>query len=72
MLFLCFKKMKFHNLKNNIKRKFAYNVNRGYGINGLNDGFQYKNLLANFSHLRHTKKTPWIKHFIKFIEVNKK
>ena len=40
--------------------------------NGLNDGFQYKNLLANFSHLRHTKKTPWIKHFIKFIEVNKK
>ena len=60
------------NFKNNIKRKFAYNVNRGYGINGLNDGFQYKNLLANFSHLRHTKKTPWIKHFIKFIEVNKK
>ena len=55
----------------NIRKKFAYKVKRGYGINGLNDGFQYKNLLANFSHLRHTKKNPWIKYFIKYIKEKK-
>jgi cobyrinic acid a,c-diamide synthase len=59
------------NFKSNIKFKYAYNMKRGYGINGSNDGFQYKNLLANFSHLRHTKKNPWIKHFINFIKEKK-
>ena len=57
--------------KKNIRKKFAYKVKRGYGINGLNDGFQYKNLLANFSHLRHTEKNPWIKYFIKYIKEKK-
>ena len=51
--------------KKNIRKKFAYKVKRGYGINGLNDGFQYKNLLANFSHLRHTKKKSMDKIFYK-------
>ena len=57
--------------KKNIKNKYAYDVNRGYGINGESDGFIYKNLLANFSHLRHTEKYPWIKYFINFIKENK-
>jgi len=59
------------NFKSNIKFKYAYNMKRGFGISGSNDGFQYKNLLANFSHLRHTKKNPWIKHFINFIKEKK-
>ena len=55
----------------NAKKIFAYNVKRGHGINGKKDGFQYKNLLANFSHLRHTKKCQWIKHYIKFVKEKK-
>ena len=58
-------------LLNKDSKNHAYNVERGFGINGLSDGFQYKNLLANFSHLRHTKKCPWIKYFINFIEESK-
>ena len=53
------------------KYKYAFNIKRGYGINGKKDGFQYKNLLANFSHLRHTKKCQWIKHYIKFVKEKK-
>ena len=54
----------------NHKYKHIYNMKRGYGINGNDDGFVYKNLLANFAHLRHTKKSPWIKYFINFIKEN--
>ena len=54
----------------NQKNKHVYDVARGYGINGRYDGFVYKNLLANFAHLRHTKKSPWVKHFINFIKEN--
>ena len=59
-------------LLNKNSKNYAYNITRGFGINGLSDGFQYKNLLANFSHLRHTKKCPWIKYFINFIKESKK
>ena len=58
-------------LLNKNSKNYAYNITRGFGINGISDGFQYKNLLANFSHLRHTKKCPWIKYFINFIEESK-
>ena len=54
----------------NQKNKHVYDVARGYGINGRYDCFVYKNLLANFAHLRHTKKSPWVKHFINFIKEN--
>ena len=57
---------------NNVKKyKYAYDVKRGYGSDGEHDGYIYKNLLANFSHLRHTKKYPWIKYFMNFIEEKK-
>ena len=58
-------------LLNKNSKNYAYNITRGFGINGISDGFQYKNLLANFSHLRHTKNCPWIKYFINFIEESK-
>ena len=58
-------------LLNKNSKNYAYNITRGFGINGVSDGFQYKNLLANFSHLRHTKNCPWIKYFINFIEESK-
>ena len=40
-----------HNTK---KYKYAYNIKRGYGINGKKDGLIYKNTIASFSHLRST------------------
>ena len=56
---------------NKEKIQFAYKIKRGYGINGDADGFIYKKLLANFSHLRHTSKMPWIKYFINYVKESK-
>ncbi|WP_299876053.1 cobyrinate a,c-diamide synthase [uncultured Cocleimonas sp.] len=47
--------------------KFAYNVHRGVGITGDKDGWIYKNLLANYSHLRNTEKFEWAKQFVGFV-----
>ena len=51
--------------------KFAYQVNRGYGINGQNDGFQYKNLLACYAHQRNTQQNQWISNFLNFVKTSK-
>ena len=52
--------------------KFAYQVVRGHGINGKSDGFIYKNLLANYTHMRNTGFNNWIERFLAFIAANKK
>ncbi len=52
--------------------KFAYKVKRGTGINGKNDGYIYKNLLANYTHQRNTKNNPWAERFINFAKAHKK
>ena len=49
------------------KGKFAYKVLRGVGINGEYDGWVYKNLLANYSHMRDTDCFHWAQRFIKTI-----
>ena len=65
-----FKAHEFHysdvELLNN-KYKFAYDVKRGYGINGKKDGLVYKNLLASYTHLRDTKQSKWVENFVQFI-----
>jgi cobyrinic acid a,c-diamide synthase len=48
--------------------KYAFDMKRGYGINGKVDGLIYKNTVASFSHLRSTDAFNWIEYFIKFIE----
>ena len=59
----------YSSVKYNSKRyKYAYNIKRGYGINGKKDGLIYKNTIASFSHLRSTDKFNWAKYFINFIE----
>ncbi len=61
----------FHYSSVKFKKKryrYAYNVKRGYGINGRKDGLIYKNTIASFSHLRSTSKFNWTRYFIKFIE----
>ncbi len=51
--------------------KYAYNVKRGTGINGKNDGLIYKNLLANYTHLRDTSQHHWTQRFIRFVSQTK-
>ena len=52
------------------KGKFAYKVHRGVGITGEYDGWVYKNLLANYSHMRNTESYQWAKRFVNFIRNN--
>ncbi len=47
--------------------RFAYQVMRGRGIDGQYDGIRYKNLLAGYAHLRHTRRNPWAQRFVQFI-----
>ena len=47
--------------------KFAYKMRRGSGVNGINDGLIYKNLLANYAHLRDTSQHHWVAQFVDFI-----
>jgi cobyrinic acid a,c-diamide synthase len=53
------------NLKTPVK--YAYEMRRGSGINGVNDGLVYKNLLANYAHLRDTSQHHWVSQFVNFI-----
>ena len=49
------------------KGKFAFKVQRGVGITGDYDGWVYKNLVATYSHIRHTESNPWANRFIAFV-----
>lgn len=51
---------------------FAYDVQRGAGITGNADGFQYKNVLASYAHLRDTEQSPWIERFLNFVAAIKR
>lgn len=60
----------FKNLEsidNNPNIKYAYEMKRGSGISGLHDGLIYKNLLANYAHLRDTSRFHWVSAFVQFI-----
>ena len=46
--------------------RYAFDVKRGYGITGTQDGLIIHNIQANFSHLRHTAQKPWVKEFLNF------
>lgn len=56
-----------NDLSLNSEIKYAYNMKRGSGITGSNDGLIYKNLLANYSHLRDTSRYHWVSEFVEFI-----
>ena len=53
------------NLPDNLT--YAFDVKRGTGIDGKHDGIVYKNLLANYAHLRNTRQSPWVHGFIHFV-----
>ena len=44
--------------------QFAYKVERGYGVDGSHDGLVYKNLLANYSHMRNVGSSRWAERFV--------
>ena len=47
--------------------EFAYQVNRGHGIDGHHDGLIIGNLVAGFAHHRNTKADPWVERFVAFV-----
>ena len=51
--------------------RFAYRVERGTGIDGSHDGLVYKNLLASYTHQRHTAANPWVHAFLNFVQTHK-
>ena len=51
--------------------QYAYQVNRGYGIDGVNDGIVFKNLLACYAHQRNTQQNQWIPNFLDFVKSHK-
>jgi cobyrinic acid a,c-diamide synthase len=47
--------------------RFAYDVQRGHGIDGRHDGIVHKNLLASYAHLRDVAGNPWARRFVNFV-----
>ena len=44
--------------------RFAYRVERGYGVDGRHDGLIHRNLLANYSHMRNVGSNDWARRFV--------
>jgi cobyrinic acid a,c-diamide synthase len=47
--------------------QFAYDVERGHGIDGRHDGFVQGSLLASYAHLRSVGASPWAGRFVEFV-----
>ena len=47
--------------------RFAYQVERGYGIDGERDGLIVRNLLASYTHLRTIGSCYWATRFVAFV-----
>jgi len=54
-----------------LNSNYAYDIKRGHGITGKHDGLIYKNLLANYAHLRDTSQYHWVAAFVEFIRQHK-
>jgi cobyrinic acid a,c-diamide synthase len=50
---------------------FAYEVKRGFGINGKQDGILYKNVLGCYAHSRNVQNNQWVKRFVSFVQRHK-
>ncbi len=48
--------------------RFAYEVTRGHGINGKQDGLIINNLLASYTHLRTIGSCYWAERFVAFVQ----
>ncbi len=50
---------------------FAYEVLRGTGIDGKNDGLVMHNLLASYTHMRDVGRNRWAQRFVDFVRAHK-
>ncbi|MCW8916938.1 MAG: cobyrinate a,c-diamide synthase [Magnetovibrio sp.] len=50
---------------------FAFDVKRGQGVNGTQDGIVIHNMVANYAHLRSTSKCRWAEAFTAFVREHK-
>lgn len=50
---------------------YAYEVVRGQGIDGKHDGYLYRNLLANYAHMRNVGSNRWAERFVARIKAVK-
>ena len=46
---------------------FAFEVKRGWGLDGKHDGMVHKNVLAGYSHLRSVGAVDWVSRFVDFV-----
>ena len=51
--------------------RYAYRMERGFGIDGHRDGIVIANLLASFTHLRDSSRCRWAERFVSFIRTQK-
>lgn len=56
---------KVENLPNGTK--FGFDVKRGSGISGAQDGVVVNNLMAGFCHMRNTEANPWVHRFLRHV-----
>ena len=47
--------------------EFAFDVRRGYGIDGKHDGLVYRNVLASYVHRRSVGADDWAVRFVAFV-----
>ena len=47
--------------------EFAYEVERGHGVDGRHDGIVRKNMLASYTHLRDVAGSRWARRFVEFV-----
>jgi len=52
--------------------RYAYEIKRGYGIDGKNDGLIVGNLLAGFAHHRNMRQNGWAERFVNFVRNHKR
>ncbi len=50
---------------------YAFEVLRGAGVDGRHDGIVYKNLQANYAHLRDVENNHWAARFVEFVRRHK-
>ncbi|HUL65405.1 MAG TPA: cobyrinate a,c-diamide synthase [Burkholderiaceae bacterium] len=48
--------------------RFAYQVRRGFGIDGQHDGVVHRNVLASYTHLRSVAGADWPRRFVAFAQ----
>ncbi|CCQ74014.1 cobyrinate a,c-diamide synthase [Magnetospira sp. QH-2] len=50
---------------------YAWQVLRGHGIDGQNDGIVINNVLAGYGHMRHVADNPWTERFVAFVRAQR-